>query len=47
MRHFMSNLLVPWFSVLSLIIGPFVVGCVFEEKLSKANPELGSHLRRH
>jgi hypothetical protein len=42
MRHLM-----PWFSVLSLIIGPFVVGCVFEEKLSKANPEPGSHLRRH
>jgi hypothetical protein len=43
----MSNLLVRWFSVLSLIIGPFVVGCVFEEKLSRANRELGSLLRRH
>jgi hypothetical protein len=42
MRHLM-----PWFSVLSLIIGPFVVGCVFEEKLSKAKPEPGSHPRRH
>jgi hypothetical protein len=43
----MSNLSIRWFSVLSLIIGPFVVGCVFEEKLSRANRELGSLLRRH
>jgi hypothetical protein len=43
----MSSLLTPWFSVLSLIIGPFVIGCVFEQKLSKANRELGSLLRRH
>jgi hypothetical protein len=32
---------------MSLIVGPFVVGCVFEEKLSRANCELGSRLRRH
>jgi hypothetical protein len=43
----MSNLLVAWLSVLSLIIGPFVVGCVFEGKISRENRELGSPLRRH
>jgi hypothetical protein len=40
-------MLATWFSLLSLIIGPFFIGCVFEEKIHKGNRDLGSPLRRY
>jgi len=42
----MWNSIATWFWIMSLIVGPFSVGFVFEEKLQKANRELGSRLLR-
>jgi hypothetical protein len=35
-----------WFCIMALIIGPFSIGVLFEEKLQRANRELGSRLLR-
>jgi hypothetical protein len=35
-----------WFCIMGLIIGPFFIGILFEEKLQRANRELGSRLLR-
>ena len=35
-----------WLCIMGLIIGPFSIGIFFEEKLQRANPELGSRLLR-
>ena len=35
-----------WLSIMSLIIGPFAIGVMFEGKLQRANRELGSRLLR-
>jgi arginine/ornithine N-succinyltransferase beta subunit len=42
----MWNSIGSWFFIMGLIIGPFSVGIIFEEKLQKANRELGSRLLR-
>ena len=34
-----------WLCILGLVVGPFSVGIIFEEKLQRANRELGSRLR--
>ena len=33
-----------WICIMGLIIGPFCIGIMFEEKLQRANRELGSRL---
>ncbi len=38
----MWNSIGSWFCIMGLIIGPFSIGVVFEEKLQRANRELGS-----
>jgi hypothetical protein len=35
-----------WLSILSLVIGPFAIGVLFEGKLQRANREVGSRLLR-
>ena len=40
----MWNSIGSWFCIMGLIIGPFSIGVVFEEKLQRANRELGSRL---
>ncbi len=35
-----------WLFILGLIIGPFSIGVIFEDKLQRANRELGSRLLR-
>jgi hypothetical protein len=35
-----------WLCIMGLIVGPFSVGIIFEEKLQRANLELGSRLLR-
>jgi hypothetical protein len=42
----MWNSIGSWFCIMGLIIGPFSVGVFFEEKLQRANRELGSRLLR-
>jgi hypothetical protein len=42
----MWNSIASWFCIMGLIAGPFYVGILFEEKLQKANRELGSRLLR-
>jgi hypothetical protein len=42
----MWNSIGSWFCIMGLIIGPFSVGVLFEEKLQRANRELGSRLLR-
>jgi hypothetical protein len=42
----MWNSIGSWFCIMGLIIGPFSIGVVFEEKLQRANRELGSRLLR-
>jgi predicted Kef-type K+ transport protein len=42
----MLNSIVSWLSIMGLIIGPFSIGFHFEEKLQRANRELGSRLLR-
>jgi hypothetical protein len=42
----MWNSIGSWFCIMGLIVGPFVVGVHFEEKLQRANRELGSRLLR-
>jgi hypothetical protein len=43
----MWNSILSWFCIMGLIIGPFSIGILFEEKLQRANRELGSRLRRY
>jgi hypothetical protein len=43
----MLNSLGSWFCIMGLVVGPFSVGILFEEKLQRANRELGSRLRRY
>lgn len=33
-----------WVCIMGLVIGPFSIGIMFEEKLQRANRELGSRL---
>jgi hypothetical protein len=33
-----------WLSILALVVGPFWIGVLFEEKVQRANRELGSKL---
>jgi hypothetical protein len=33
-----------WLSILALVVGPFWIGVFFEEKVQRANRELGSKL---
>jgi len=40
----MFSSIASWISVLALVVGPFWIGVVFEEKLQRANRELGSRL---
>ena len=40
----MLSSLVSWVSIMGLIIGPFSIGILFEEKLQRANREVGSRL---
>jgi hypothetical protein len=42
----MWNSIGSWFCIMGLIIGPFSIGILFEEKLQRANRELGSRLLR-
>jgi hypothetical protein len=42
----MWNSIGSWFCIMGLIIGPFSIGVLFEEKLQRANRELGSRLLR-
>jgi hypothetical protein len=42
----MWNSIGSWFCIMSLIIGPFCIGILFEGKLQRANRELGSRLLR-
>jgi hypothetical protein len=42
----MWNSIGTWFCIMGMVIGPFSVGIFFEEKLQKANRELGSRLLR-
>jgi hypothetical protein len=42
----MWNTIGSWFCIMGLIIGPFSIGVLFEEKLQRANRELGSRLLR-
>jgi hypothetical protein len=42
----MLNSIGSWLGVVGLIVGPFSVGVLFEEKLQRANRELGSRLLR-
>jgi hypothetical protein len=42
----MLNSIGSWLSILALVIGPFSVGVFFEEKLQRANRELGARLLR-
>jgi hypothetical protein len=42
----MLNSIGSWLSIIALVIGPFSIGVVFEEKLQRANRELGSRLLR-
>jgi hypothetical protein len=42
----MWNSICSWFCIMGLIIGPFSIGILFEEKLQRANRELGSRLLR-
>jgi hypothetical protein len=42
----MWNSIGAWFFILGLVVGPFSVGLYFEEKLQRANRELGARLLR-
>jgi hypothetical protein len=42
----MLNSIGSWLGIVGLIIGPFSVGVLFEEKLQRANREVGSRLLR-
>ena len=42
----MWNSIGSWFCIMGLIVGPFAVGIAFEDKLQRANRELGSRLLR-
>jgi len=42
----MWNSIGSWFCIMGLIVGPFAIGIAFEEKLQRANRELGSRLLR-
>lgn len=42
----MLNSLGSWFCIMGLVVGPFAIGILFEEKLQRANRELGSRLLR-
>ena len=42
----MCNSIGSWLCISGLIIGPFSIGVLFEEKLQRANRELGSRLLR-
>jgi hypothetical protein len=42
----MWNSIGSWFCIMGLIVGPFSIGILFEEKLQRANRELGSRLLR-
>jgi hypothetical protein len=42
----MWNSIGSWFCIMGLVIGPFSIGVFFEEKLQRANRELGSRLLR-
>jgi hypothetical protein len=44
--HAMWNSICSWFCIMGLVIGPFSLGVFFEEKLQRANRELGSRLLR-
>ena len=40
----MASLIFAWFSILGLVVVPFLTGVIFEQKLQPANRELGSRL---
>ena len=40
----MWNLIGAWLFILGLVVGPFSIGIIFEEKLQRANRELGARL---
>jgi hypothetical protein len=42
----MFNSVGSWLCIMGLVIGPFSIGVLFEEKLQRANRELGSRLLR-
>ena len=42
----MWNSIGSWLCISGLIIGPFSIGVLFEEKLQRAHRELGSRLLR-
>ena len=42
----MLNSIGSWLCIMGLVVGPFSIGVFFEEKLQRANRELGSRLLR-
>ena len=42
----MLNLILSWCGILGMVVVPFSVGVVFEQKLQPATRELGSRLLR-
>jgi hypothetical protein len=42
----MLGSVVSWLCITGLVIGPFSIGILFEEKLQRSNRELGSRLLR-
>lgn len=40
----MWNSIGSWFCILGLVVGPFSIGLYFEEKVQRANRELGARL---
>jgi hypothetical protein len=43
----MLNLIVAWFGIVGLVVVPFAVGVLLEQKVQPANRELGSRLRHY
>lgn len=42
----MLNTFLSWFGIVGIVVGPFLLGFVFEQKLQPATRELGSRLLR-
>jgi hypothetical protein len=42
----MVNSILTWVGIIGLVVGPFLLGVVLEEKLQPAKRELGSRLLR-
>ena len=42
----MLNSIGSWVCIMGMVVGPFSIGYLFEEKLQRANKELGARLLR-